>query len=80
MIQSFQHKDLGKFFESGSAAGLQPHHAKRLRMLLVALDTAQSVEDMDVPGFVNGGANPRKSGGEEYSALPRWVGNTLRMC
>ena len=29
---------------------------------------------------VNGGANPRKSGGEEYSALPRRVGNTLRMC
>jgi proteic killer suppression protein len=51
MIQSFRHKGLRKFFESGSAAGIQPHHAKRLRMLLVALDTAQSVEDMNVPGF-----------------------------
>lgn len=51
MIQSFRHKGLRKFFESGSAAGIQPHHAKRLRMLLVALDTAQSVADMDVPGF-----------------------------
>lgn len=51
MIQSFRHKGLRKFFESGSAAGIQPHHAKRLRMLLIALETAQCIEDMDVPGF-----------------------------
>jgi proteic killer suppression protein len=51
VIQSFRHKGLRKFFESGIAAGIQPHHGKRLRMLLVALDTAQSVEDMNVPGF-----------------------------
>jgi proteic killer suppression protein len=51
MIQSFRHKGLRKFFESGSAAGIQPHHAKRLRMLLVALDTALNIEDMNVPGF-----------------------------
>lgn len=51
MIQSFRHKGLKRFFESGSAAGIQPHHAKRLRMLLAALDTAQCVEDMNVPGF-----------------------------
>ena len=51
MIQSIRHKGLGKFFESGSAAGIQPHHAKRLRMLLAALDTAHSINDMSVPGF-----------------------------
>jgi proteic killer suppression protein len=51
MIQSFRHKGLGKFYTSGSAAGIQPHHAKRLRMLLAALDTAQSVEDMNIAGF-----------------------------
>jgi len=51
MIQSFRHKGLRKFFESGSAAGIQPHHAKRLRMLLAALDTALNIEDMNVPGF-----------------------------
>ena len=51
MIQSFRHKGLKKFFESGSAAGIQPHHSKRLRMLLAALDTALSIEDMNVPGF-----------------------------
>jgi proteic killer suppression protein len=51
MIQSFRHKGLSKFFESGSIAGIQPHHAMRLRMLLAALDTAQSIEDMNIPGF-----------------------------
>ena len=51
MIQSFRHKGLRKFFESGSAAGVQPHHAKRLRMLLAALDTTQCIEDMNVSGF-----------------------------
>jgi toxin HigB-1 len=40
-----------KYFESGSVASIQPHHAQRLRMLLAALDTAQAIEDMNVPGF-----------------------------
>jgi proteic killer suppression protein len=51
MIQSFRHKGLRRFYESGSAAGIRPSHAKRLRMLLAALYTAQAVDDMDVPGF-----------------------------
>lgn len=51
VIQSFRHKGLRKFFESGNAAGIQPHHAKRLRMLLAALDTALNIEDINVPGF-----------------------------
>lgn len=51
MIRSFRHKGLKKFFETGNAAGIQPQHAKRLRMQLAALDTAQSIEDMGIPGF-----------------------------
>lgn len=51
MIQSFRHKGLRRFFETGSAAGIQPHHVKRLRMLFAALDTARGIEDMNVPGF-----------------------------
>lgn len=51
MIQSFRHKGLKKFFESGTTKGIQPHHAKRLRMLLGALDTAQAIADMNIPGF-----------------------------
>jgi proteic killer suppression protein len=51
MIQSFRHKGLRRFFESGSVAGIQPHHAQRLRMQLAALDTAFTLDDMSVPGF-----------------------------
>ena len=51
MIKSYRHKGLQRFFETGSKAGIQPHHARRLRMQLAALDTAQSIEDMEIPGF-----------------------------
>lgn len=51
MIKSFKHKGLKKFFETGSLAGIQAGHANRLRMQLAALDTAQMIEDMDLPGF-----------------------------
>lgn len=51
VIKSFRHKGLRTLFESGSAAGVQPTHAKRLRMQLAALDSAQVIDDMDVPGF-----------------------------
>ena len=51
MIKSFRHKGLRRFFETGSTSGIQASHAKRLRMLLVALETAQTIDDMDIPGF-----------------------------
>jgi len=51
MIKSFKHKGLEKFYESGSTKGIQANHAKKLRMQLAALDTAQSIEDMDIPGY-----------------------------
>ena len=51
MIKSFRHKGLKKFFDSGSVTGIQPKHARRIRMQLVALDTATTIEDMDIPGF-----------------------------
>ena len=51
MIKSFRHKGLRRFFETGSTSGIQASHAKRLRMLLVALETAQTIGDMDIPGF-----------------------------
>ena len=74
MILSFRHKGLRKFFESGSAAGVQPHHAKRLRMLLVALDTAKSIEDMDIPGF-----RLHLLKGEERDRCSVWVNGNWRM-
>ncbi len=51
MITSFRHKGLQKYYETGSLAGIQPAPGKRLKMQLAALDTAQTIEDMDIPGF-----------------------------
>ncbi len=51
MIKSFQHKGLQAFFETGSKAGIQPHHAPKLRRLLGRLDVAKGPEDMNLPGW-----------------------------
>ncbi|WP_090139279.1 type II toxin-antitoxin system RelE/ParE family toxin [Limnohabitans sp. DM1] len=51
MIKSFRHKGLRSLFESGKGAGVLASHVKRLRMQLAALDTAQVIDDMDIPGF-----------------------------
>lgn len=74
MIQSFRHKGLRKFFESGSVAGIQPHHAKRLRMQLTALDTAKTIEDMNIPGFR---LHPLK--GKEQGRWSVWVNGNWRL-
>jgi proteic killer suppression protein len=51
VIKSFRHKGLRRFYETGSRSGIQARHAGRLRLQLAALDTAQSVDDMDIPGY-----------------------------
>jgi proteic killer suppression protein len=51
VIKSFKHKGLRRYFETGSKAGIQTKFAGRLRLQLAALDTAQVIEDMDVPGY-----------------------------
>jgi antitoxin HigA-1 len=40
MIKSFRHRGVERFFRSGSQAGIQPKHAKRLRLQLGQLDAA----------------------------------------
>jgi len=51
MIKSFRHKGLERFYTSGSTSGIQSKQAKKLRMRLAVLDTAQCIEDIDVPGY-----------------------------
>ncbi|MDR5859497.1 peptidase [Halomonas eurihalina] len=51
MIRSFKHKGLAKFFKSGSTAGIQAAHAKKLRLILGRLNAASGIEDMDLPGL-----------------------------
>ena len=51
MIKSFKHKGLKEFFLKGSTTGIQTSHANKLRMQLAALDSAQYLNDMDIPGY-----------------------------
>lgn len=51
MIKSFKHKGLRLFFEKNDSSGIQAKHKKKLRLQLSALDTAEFIEDMDLPGY-----------------------------
>jgi toxin HigB-1 len=51
MIRTFRHKGLERFFREGSKAGIQPQHAKRLRLQLGRLDAAKGPADMNLPGW-----------------------------
>ncbi len=49
-IKTFKHKGLKKFFESGSKAGIQVAHAKRIKLILDLLDASLEAKDMNFPG------------------------------
>lgn len=51
MIRNFKHKGLAKFFGTGSTAGIQPSHVKKLRLILGRLNAAKQAKDMDLPGL-----------------------------
>ena len=51
VIKSFKHKGLKLFFEKGKTSGIQTKHAKKLRMQLAAIHTAQNIDDINLPGF-----------------------------
>jgi len=74
VIKSFRHKGLKRYFESGSKAGIQQKHANRLRIQLVALDTAIAIEDMDVPGF---NLHPLKGSNKNRWSI--WVSGNWRL-
>jgi proteic killer suppression protein len=51
MIKSFRHRGTQSFYETGSKAGIQPHHASRLARQLKHLGRAKCPDDMNVPGW-----------------------------
>jgi len=51
MIQKFKHKGLKKLFDSSSSAGINPQYVSRLRQILALLETAETLDDMDLPGL-----------------------------
>ncbi len=51
IIQSFRHKGLRRLYEDDDTRFVMAEHVAKLRNILVRLDAAGSVEDMDLPGF-----------------------------
>lgn len=51
MIQTFRHKGLRQFYESGSKAGIVASHAMRLKLVLARLEAAREPRDMNLPGL-----------------------------
>lgn len=51
MIESFRHKGLKRFFESGKPSGLNPQHADKIELILSTLDAADTIKGMDLPSF-----------------------------
>jgi proteic killer suppression protein len=60
------------FYESGSVGGIQANHAKRLRMRLAALDTAQSIDDIDIPGYRLHPLTGERTGGWSITVNANW--------
>ncbi len=74
MIRSFRHAGLEAFFRKGSKAGIQPKHAKRLRLQLAQLNRAAGPNDMAAPGWR---FHPLK--GELAGHWAVWVDENYRM-
>ena len=51
MIASIKHKGLRELYEKGTERRIQANHADRLRLMLAALDSSQTIDDMDIPGY-----------------------------
>lgn len=51
MIRSFRHKGLKRLYEDDDPSGVISEHAEKIRDILVRLDAAGTVADMDLPGF-----------------------------
>lgn len=51
MIESFMHKGLEELFEKGKSAKVHASLADRVSRRLDALDTAKTLEALNIPGF-----------------------------
>ena len=72
MIVSIVHKGLRTYYESGSKAGIVANHAKRIKNILFALDTAIAIDDMDIPGFRLHALKGRAAGRWAVSVSGNW--------
>lgn len=51
MIGTFRTKALHRLWERDDASGVNPNALARIKRILSILDAAESIRDLDVPGF-----------------------------
>jgi proteic killer suppression protein len=51
VLRAIRHKGLKRLCEQDDSRGVVAEHTEKLRDILARLDAAQSIKDMDVPGF-----------------------------
>lgn len=51
MITSFRSKALKRFWQDADMSGIHPDWRKKVKLLLSALDVAESPADLNLPGF-----------------------------
>lgn len=50
MIQTFKHKGLKRFFDKGDSSKLNQSHVEKIRTILLLLQRAKIINDMNFPG------------------------------
>lgn len=51
MIVSFLHKGLERFYLTGSKAGIQAEHAKKLKEILFLLENSSKPDELNYPNY-----------------------------
>lgn len=51
MIESIKHKNLKRLYERGDRSGIGANMRVRIERILLVLDEAQSLEEIDIPGY-----------------------------
>ena len=51
MIKSFKHKGLERLFTKSSASSVEAAYVARITLTLDAIDAAEQVSELDIPGF-----------------------------
>lgn len=51
MIESFKHRGLKRLYESGDRSGVGVDMLPRVRQILSLLDAAETIEQLNIPGF-----------------------------
>ena len=74
MINSFVHKGLKEFYETGSKKGIQTEHAPKLERMLDRLDASTEPQDMNLPGYR---LHPLR--GDKQDMWSVWVNGNWRM-